>query len=166
MLKNLYYVGILLCLLVDLSSEISAQEIRYFSVNEYRTRYYQLVDELRCPKCQNQNLADSNSLIAIDLRNQIYSMLEEGRTDQEITEFLVDRYGEYVRYDPPLNSKTMILWFAPVFFFLLGIIIILYIYKSPFQSKEQVKLKPNKKKYLDNLVISDSNNIDSAETEK
>jgi len=165
-LKSLYYASILLFLFVDLSAEIFAQEIRYFSANEYRTRYYQLVDELRCPKCQNQNLADSNSLIAIDLRNQVYSMLEEGRTNQEITEFLVDRYGVYVRYNPPFNSKTMILWLAPVFLFLLGIIIIFYIYKSPLRSKEQVKLKPNEKKYLDNLVINDPNSIDSTETEK
>ena len=93
-------------------------------------------------------------------------MLEEGRTNQEITEFLVDRYGVYVRYDPPFNSKTMILWLAPVSLFLLGIIIIFYIYKSSLQSKEQVKLKPNEKKYLDNLVINDPNSIDSTETEK
>ena len=84
MLKNLYYTSIVLFLLADFSPKISAQEVRRFTENEFRTRYYNLVDELRCPKCQNQNLADSNSLIAIDLRNEIHSMLEDGRTNKEI----------------------------------------------------------------------------------
>jgi|TARA_B110000196_G_scaffold59568_2_gene49551 cytochrome c-type biogenesis protein CcmH len=165
-LKNLYYTSIVLFLLADFSPKISAQEVRRFTENEFRTRYYNLVDELRCPKCQNQNLADSNSLIAIDLRNEIHSMLEDGRTNKEIIEFLVDRYGEYVRYNPSLNSKTMILWFAPVFLFFLGIAIILYVYKSRLLSKEEISLKPHEKEYLDNLVINSSNSIDSNEIEK
>ena len=77
-----------------------------FSDEGDRARYQRFTYELRCPKCQNQNLADSNAPIATDLRREIYRMFAEGKSNAEIVEFLVDRYGDFVLYNPPLSSKT------------------------------------------------------------
>lgn len=84
-----------------------------------RERFRGLTEELRCPKCQNQNIADSNAPIATDLRREIFRMLEEGRSDKEIVDFLVMRYGDFVMYKPPLDSRTWLLWYGP--FGLLGL---------------------------------------------
>lgn len=78
-----------------------------------RERFRQLTAELRCPKCQNQNIADSNAPIATDLRREIFRMLEEGKDNQQITDYLVARYGDFVLYKPPLNSRTWLLWYGP-----------------------------------------------------
>lgn len=89
-----------------------------------RARYSELTKELRCPKCQNQDLADSNAPIAADLRKEIYRMLGEGQSNQQIVEFMVNRYGEFVRYNPQLSSRTWLLWFGPAALLLLGLIVI------------------------------------------
>lgn len=78
-----------------------------------RARYRILVEELRCPKCQNQNIADSDAPIAMDLRREIHRMLGEGKSNEEIIDFLVDRYGDFVRYNPPVNARTWLLWYGP-----------------------------------------------------
>ena len=91
-------------------------------------RFQILSKELRCPKCQNQNLADSNSKIAVDLRKSLYNLLQEGMTDQEIIDFMVYRYGDYVLYRPQLKKQTYILWFGPLIIilgFLTGVVFVL-----------------------------------------
>jgi len=85
-----------------------------------RERYRTLTEELRCPKCQNQNIADSNAPIAMDLRQEIFRMLEEGKSNDQIVDFLVDRYGDFVRYSPPVNAKTLLLWYGPAGLLVLG----------------------------------------------
>ena len=77
-------------------------------------RYHKLAAELRCLVCQNQSLADSHADLAQDLRDEVYRMLNEGRTDEEIVGFLVDRYGDFVLYRPPVSGTTSLLWFGPV----------------------------------------------------
>lgn len=78
-----------------------------------RERFRTLTQELRCPKCQNQNIADSNAPIATDLRREIFRMLEEGQSNREIADFLVMRYGDFVLYKPPVDARTYLLWFGP-----------------------------------------------------
>ncbi|MGE7992021.1 cytochrome c-type biogenesis protein [Pseudomonas sp. NPDC089554] len=78
-----------------------------------RERYQQLTKELRCPKCQNQDIADSNAPIAADLRREIFRMLGEGKNNEQIVDFMVDRYGDFVRYKPALDGRTWLLWFGP-----------------------------------------------------
>ncbi len=87
-----------------------------------RQRFRQLTEELRCPKCQNQNIADSNAPIAMDLRREIYRMFAEGKSNAEIVDFLVDRYGDFVLYNPPLSSKTLLLWYGPAGLLGLGVL--------------------------------------------
>lgn len=84
-----------------------------------RERFRSLTAELRCPKCQNQNIADSNAPIATDLRREIFRMLEEGKSNAEIVDFLVLRYGDFVLYKPPVDTRTYLLWYGP--FALLGL---------------------------------------------
>ena len=94
-----------------------------FSREEDRTRYQRFTYELRCPKCQNQNLADSNAPIAADLRRELHRLLEEGRSDEEIVDFMVQRYGEYVLYRPRLEPRTWLLWGAPAGMLLGGVFV-------------------------------------------
>ena len=90
-------------------------------------RYQQLVAEYRCPKCQNQNLAESNSPISIDLRTEIRRLLEEGASDAEISDYLVARYGEFVLYRPRVQASTYLLWLAPAVLLLLGLLVVVFI---------------------------------------
>lgn len=84
-----------------------------FKSDAERERYRSLIEELRCPKCQNQNIADSDAPIAMDLRREIYRMLGEGQSDEQIVDYLVARYGDFVRYKPPLDARTLLLWYGP-----------------------------------------------------
>jgi cytochrome c-type biogenesis protein CcmH len=79
----------------------------------YETRLKALEEELRCLVCQNQTLADSNAPLAVDLRNEIREMMEKGADDPAIIEFLTQRYGDFVRYQPPVRPSTLVLWFGP-----------------------------------------------------
>jgi cytochrome c-type biogenesis protein CcmH len=88
-------------------------------------RYQELSAELRCPKCQNQNIADSNAPIAQDLRRMLHQQLEQGASDEEILDYMVARYGEFVRYRPRFGGVTTILWIAPMLLLLLGIVVVL-----------------------------------------
>jgi cytochrome c-type biogenesis protein CcmH len=98
----------------------SAIDIYEFETESQRHRYHVLVDELRCPKCQNQNLAGSNSEIATDLRRELHRLLVEGKTDREIKDFMVARYGDFVLYRPPLQTSTLMLWSLPLLLLLIG----------------------------------------------
>lgn len=91
-----------------------------FSSPDLEVRYHQLSQELRCPKCQNQNIADSNAPIARDLRVVLYEQLEQGATDDEILAYMVARYGEFVRYRPGVDRNTVVLWAAPGLLLILG----------------------------------------------
>lgn len=87
-------------------------------------RYRELGQELRCPKCQNQSVGDSDSPIALDLRREIRAMLRDGMTNQEIKDFLQQRYGDYILYQPRLQRSTVLLWALPVAILLLGLVVV------------------------------------------
>lgn len=94
-----------------------------FKTVENQKRGLSLAHELRCPQCQNQNLIDSNSPVARDLRLEVFKMVDEGKGDEEIIEFMTSRYGEFVLYKPKMETKTYILWLGPVALLLLGLLI-------------------------------------------
>jgi cytochrome c-type biogenesis protein CcmH len=91
-----------------------------FANHAQELRFQHLTRQLRCPMCQNETLADSNAPIAPDLRNQIFQMMQQGKSDEQIKQYLVDRYSNYVLYDPPLNPGTWLLWFGPLLILLGG----------------------------------------------
>lgn len=86
-------------------------------------QFEHLLKNLRCLVCQNQDLADSNAGLAKDLRLQVYRLVQEGKSDSEITDYLASRYGDFVLFKPPLKGLTVLLWFGPFLFLIAGIII-------------------------------------------
>lgn len=143
----------LLVLILGITS-VTAQakvEIREFSSVEQEQRYKSLINELRCLVCQNQNLADSDAELAQDLRKQTYAMIQQGKSDQEIIEFMVSRYGDFVLYRPPFKSSTAILWIGPFIILLLGILVlILFIRKR--NSTVVTEISVQERKQLDDLL--------------
>ena len=102
----------------------AANDTYTFKSEAEREQFRELITELRCPKCQNQNIADSNAPIATDLRREIFRMLEEGQDNQQITDYLVSRYGDFVLYKPTLNSRTWLLWYGPAILLLSGLVML------------------------------------------
>ena len=91
-----------------------------FEDPELQARYEEITAEVRCLKCQNQSIKDSNAFLASDLRREIRRMLEEGKSNDEIYDFLVARYGEFALYRPRMSGKTLVLWVAPILLLLVG----------------------------------------------
>ncbi len=132
--------------------QVSAEDNYHFKNEVTQKRYNTLVKELRCPKCQNQNLADSNSPIAKDLRQEVYDMLHQNKSDGEIVNFMVERYGDYVLYRPRVSSLTYILWFGPAFLLLIGaVIVVLVLRKKPIK-KEELSLTSAQQSKLDQIL--------------
>lgn len=121
MKRILYAVGLMLASLGLAQASIDTYD---FSTQAERDRYRTLVEELRCPKCQNQNIADSDAPIAMDMRDEIFKKLEEGQSNEEIVGFLVARYGDFVRYKPPVNKSTLILWYGPAALLVIGFLMV------------------------------------------
>jgi cytochrome c-type biogenesis protein CcmH len=118
-------------------TSVNASPVDTFEFKDEATqlRFQVLSKELRCPKCQNQNLADSNSKIAVDLRKNLYNLLQEGMSDQEVIDFMVYRYGDFVLYRPPLKEQTYVLWFGPLVIFLGFIIGVIFVIRKRSQVK-------------------------------
>lgn len=94
-----------------------------FDDPELQARYEHIVSEVRCLQCQNESIKDSNAFLAADLRREIRRMLSEGKTDAEVYDFLVTRYGEFALYRPQFRGKTLFLWIAPVFLIAVGLLV-------------------------------------------
>ncbi len=139
-------VFVFLLALISFSSQAVIDGHKYPFDNEIdEQRFEILAQELRCPKCQNQNLADSNAPVAADLRDKVYELMIEGKTDDEIVSYLVARYGDFVRYNPPVQENTFFLWFGPGIMFLIALVIIINLTRTgkkaqPLSEQEKIKL--------------------------
>jgi cytochrome c-type biogenesis protein CcmH len=109
-----------LLLILPLLASAEAQPLADDPAVEARLRH--LSHELRCLVCQNQTLADSNAPLAQDLRQEVRELIVKGLSDQEITDYLVARYGDFVRYRPPVNNQTLLLWVGPAMLLIVGFI--------------------------------------------
>ncbi|MEH6649227.1 MAG: cytochrome c-type biogenesis protein [Motiliproteus sp.] len=115
-------------LMVLLLTSWSAQAVidaYQFDNDQQHDRYKLLTEELRCPKCQNQNLAGSNSPIATDMRREIHRMVTEGQSNQDVVDFMVARYGDFVNYRPRRDGSTMVLWYGPIALLVIGGLVVL-----------------------------------------
>jgi cytochrome c-type biogenesis protein CcmH len=101
--------------------------------------------------CQNQSLVDSNAGLARDLRRNIYQMIQEGRDQAEITEFMVSRYGDFVLYRPPVQPNTYLLWFGPFLFLLLGVLVLVVVVGRQ-RRRAETGLTPAERARLDELT--------------
>lgn len=114
-------------LMAVMASGLSAADVDAvynFDNRSEEQRYQNLISELRCPKCQNQNIADSNSPISKDMRNAVYQMMLDGGSNDEIVDSLVSRFGEFVKYKPDLDSRTFVLWATPAIAVLGGLLLV------------------------------------------
>lgn len=109
------------------TSAVAIDPGQVFDDPELQARYAKLIDEIRCLKCQNQTLKDSNAFLASDLRLKIQEMIGEGKSDEEIKDFLVARYGEFALYRPRARGKTLALWIAPGVLLLGGVVVLIRI---------------------------------------
>ena len=103
-----------LLMLVISGSALATIDVMQFKDEAQEQQFRQLTEQLRCPKCQNNSIADSNSMIATDLRQKVYELMQEGKSQKEIVDYMVARYGNFVTYDPPLTPLTILLWVMPV----------------------------------------------------
>lgn len=126
---------------------------RSFTTEQQRNTYQQLIKELRCPKCQNQNIADSNAPLAEDMRDKSYEMLKQGQSKQEIIDFMVERYGNFVHYKPPFTAATAVLWLGPVAILLIGLGVAVLLTRK---SKTQATLTPDERRQLEQLRKNDN----------
>ena len=121
MKKILFFLTALFCSL----SAWASIDVLNFTSQEQEKEYQQLTQELRCPQCQNNNIADSNATIAVDMRAKVFELLQEGKSKQQVVDYMVQRYGNFVTYDPPLTAATIMLWVFPLLLVLFGISLVL-----------------------------------------
>ena len=109
-------------------------EIQQFENIQQQQQYKKLIDELRCLVCQNQNLADSDAELAQDLRKKVATMIVDNKSEDEIIEYMVVRYGDFVLYRPPFKLQTLLLWLGPFLILIIGVIVLV-----GFIRKQQLK---------------------------
>ncbi|MBS9780533.1 MAG: cytochrome c-type biogenesis protein CcmH [Moraxellaceae bacterium] len=127
--------------LIISTSVLSVVEVYQFDNQAQEQQYYQLIEEFRCPKCQNQNLANSNSSIANDLKRKTYQQVKAGKSNEQIRHYMISRYGDFISYNPPIRPTTYILWFLPP---IVLVVAILFWLKLSRQNKKIINQKPLK----------------------
>ena len=159
-------VILFLVMAVLLTPVFAAPVVTYdFASEEQEALFNKLSNELRCLVCQNQAISDSNAELAKDLRDEIYGMLQQGKSEEEIVEFMVERYGDFVLYNPPLKPMTWLLWFGPVFALIAGFFFVIRIIKRQKQatvaemsSEEAERLKSLQSEAQTMIKAEDNNN--------
>lgn len=146
-----HFVLVLLLLIVH-AKTFAAIDPYDFENETQRERYQHFIEDLRCPKCQNQNLAGSDAPIANDLRHELQRLLKEGKSDGEIVDYMVSRYGEFILYEPPFDKKTAVLWLAPIIFLLVGISVLINIARRRATSKTPTELSAEEQAKLQQLL--------------
>ncbi|MDT8281437.1 MAG: cytochrome c-type biogenesis protein [Gammaproteobacteria bacterium] len=150
---------LLLLLAITFSFDASAAPIETFKFDSPETEkvFHKLSEELRCLVCQNQNIAESNADLAKDLRLEIYTMLKQGKTEDEIVDFMVQRYGDYVLYRPPFKPLTWLLWFGPIIVFSIGLIVAIHFMRSQMKNKQVESLSEMDIERIKNLHAEQDN---------
>ena len=118
-------IWLFLTALLFSSVAFSSIDALNFSSSQQESDYHQLTQSLRCPQCQNNNIADSNATIAVDMRGKVFELLQEGKSKNDVVDYMVARYGNFVTYDPPMTASTLVLWIAPLLLVLLGVVFLL-----------------------------------------
>ena len=103
---------------------LAAIDVYTFDSDAQEQTFRELTKELRCPKCQNQDIADSNAGLAKDLRDKTYQMVREGKDKREVVDYMVARYGNFILYNPPLMASTLILWLGPLLVIVIGVVMV------------------------------------------
>lgn len=132
------------------------EDVYSFDTRAEEQRFQTLISELRCPKCQNQNIADSNAPISKDMRREAYQMMSAGARDEEIVGALVDRFGEFVRYKPEVDRRTILLWATPVIAVAVGLLVVASIViRGRRNTGDEAALTDAERKRVSRLLSSD-----------
>lgn len=124
-----------------------------FSSPQQEADYHSLTEGLRCPQCQNNNIADSNATVAVDMRGKVFELLQEGKSKEQVVDYMVQRYGHFVTYDPPITAATWVLWAAPIVLLLGGVAWLFRSKKrSPTESELQTVLDDSEQSRLNELL--------------
>ena len=158
---KLGFVSGLLLLLVSVAAT-AAIDVYEFSSQEAEDKYRLLIKELRCPKCQNQDISDSNAPIAQDMRKQVHRLVENGKNEAFIVDFMVERFGEFVSYRPVVDSRTYALWYGPLILLVLGIVLIVALSRTK-KSREFDSDKLNSKEQEALEKVLDQHSSESKE---
>lgn len=137
--------------LLMIATQVFAIDDHQLANSDQQKAYEQLISELRCLVCQNQTIQDSNAELAADLRRQVFEMLQKGQSKDEIVQFMTDRYGDFVLYNPPLKTKTALLWLGPVVFLLTGLITVFWFIRRKKQV-EVISLDKDKQEKIRHLL--------------
>ena len=129
-----YFIHFVFGILLIQAPFAESIEASIFETEEQQSRYTQLIEDIRCPVCQGQSIGGSNSGLAKDLREKVREMILDGQSDPEIYSYMVERYGDFVVYKPPINIKTYLLWFAPLFILILSLI---FLFRSTKRNTEK-----------------------------
>lgn len=146
-----FYIGLIISITVLTSypAQAAIESFEFDNAQQEQT-FYELTKLLRCPKCQNQNIADSNAELAKDLRNKAYQLVKQGQTKEQVVDYMVTRFGNFVRYDPPLTPATIFLWLGPLLFVMGGVFILVKQVKT--QTGKKQALAPQEKQKLASLL--------------
>lgn len=149
--------GLVLVLSMVTSAIATPVDTYEFKSPDNQKRALSLAHSLRCPQCQNQNLIDSNSPVASDLRLEVFKMVDEGKGDDEIIEFMTSRYGEFVLYKPKMEAKTYILWLGPIGLLIIGLAIgYIFIRKQRINGNTPQEISAEDQQALDALLKRNS----------
>ena len=150
---NKLIANLIFCVSLCFSAQVFSAPIETFKFDSKETEkiFHKLSEELRCLVCQNQNIAESNAALAKDLRLEMYTMLSQGKTEAEIVDFMVQRYGDYVLYRPPFKPMTWLLWFGPLIIFIIGLIFVVRYLKSQNKEQQDEGLSEDEIKRIKNL---------------
>ena len=150
---------ILLLLALLAVSAHAAIDVYEFSSPEEEVRFQALSAELRCPKCLNTNLSGSDSPIAADLRRTVARMVREGYSDQEIRDYLLDRYGDFILYRPRLTAQTLLLWFGPALLLAFGAFVVFRIARAAREEDRPIELDDADRARLEALGVGDGDTL-------
>ncbi|MGE4595311.1 MAG: cytochrome c-type biogenesis protein [Gammaproteobacteria bacterium] len=125
-----YFIQFALLLLLIQGVSAQSIDVKEFSSVKQEQRYQNLIDEIRCPVCQGQSIGGSNASLALDLREKVKQLISSGKTDDEIHSFMVERFGDFVVFKPPVKTSTYALWFSPFVFLLICLILLFRSTKS------------------------------------
>ena len=151
---------LLILFLLATSFASSALDYRKLDNPDQQEAYESLTSQLRCLVCQNQTIADSNAELAADLRRQVYEMLQQGKSKDEILRFMTDRYGDFVLYKPPFKAKTGLLWLGPAAFLLIGLIAVFFFVRHK-KSSVNASFSAEKEQKIRSLLLEKSDKGDS-----
>ena len=145
-------LGITLLLAVALPLQ-GAEELLTFQTPQQQALFRELTAELRCPKCQNQNIADSNAVVAVDMKQKTYQLVQQGQSKQQVIDFMKQRYGDFVHYQPPFQLSTIWLWLAPLLL-LLGLFVFMFRRKqAPAEVVAATELDVELQKMIDAVTV-------------